>query len=518
MSGDVTAVIGARFEQCSTGISGGSPNSQLLSGNTFAGCNNGIIEYPLAALIITGNTFVNNDPGTNGYPDIQVIPSGNTPDFTITGNAFTRQTTNPQVTVAGSIGSLNISGNQTTGDRPANFDLGGAILTKNSTLAAQPTCRYRLFSFINYNQAYGLRVAKGATLTLKTGTVLHGLQSNTIDTGLNIDGALVASGATLTALQDLSPYGGEDTAGLSDWIGVHYADGLTANLQGITIKHARYGVLGDSANLTGCNFLNNFYGVASGLGGGVYRNCNFVGNNLAVQNSSTNDIDARGNWWGDVTGPYNANNNPGGLGNPVSDHVIVGSQPPAIVSLSPNTAVAGSGSVAVTITGTGFLSASQVTWNGTTALTPTYVNTTTLKVTVPANLLLTPGTATLAVVNPALGGGASRGAAFTIVGTPQLALTTVSATRSNGSVIVRYTLGNVGAAAATGVTTSSARTLGTGGTSVTAITGPFTIAPGSSVSGTLTFPAALTPGSHVFQLYGSVGNTSFSLSKTVTVP
>jgi hypothetical protein len=32
-------------------------------------------------------------------------------------------------------------------------------------------------------------------------------------------------------------------------------------------------------------------------------------------------VDARGNWWGDVTGPYHPTSNPSGLGSPVSDNV-----------------------------------------------------------------------------------------------------------------------------------------------------------------------------------------------------
>jgi parallel beta-helix repeat protein len=50
---------------------------------------------------------------------------------------------------------------------------------------------------------------------------------------------------------------------------------------------------------------------------------NIVNNNqFGIINTGTaNDADARYNWWGDPTGPYQANTNPSGTGNAVSDNV-----------------------------------------------------------------------------------------------------------------------------------------------------------------------------------------------------
>ncbi|MFA7332183.1 MAG: T9SS type A sorting domain-containing protein [Candidatus Delongbacteria bacterium] len=46
----------------------------------------------------------------------------------------------------------------------------------------------------------------------------------------------------------------------------------------------------------------------------------FDGNTLAVENNGTQTLQAMGNWWGDSSGPTHASN-PGGTGDPVTDHV-----------------------------------------------------------------------------------------------------------------------------------------------------------------------------------------------------
>jgi len=68
------------------------------------------------------------------------------------------------------------------------------------------------------------------------------------------------------------------------------------------------------------------------------------------------------------------------------------------------------------LTGSGFVSGSQVTWtNGsqTTTLITTFVSSTQLSARVPRTLIAVSGAATVTVVNPAPGG-TSNGLAFTI--------------------------------------------------------------------------------------------------------
>jgi hypothetical protein len=56
-------------------------------------------------------------------------------------------------------------------------------------------------------------------------------------------------------------------------------------------------------------------------GAQVYFN-NIVGNTVGLNNTiGSSAVDARYDWWGDPTGPYNPTSNPSGQGNPVTDNV-----------------------------------------------------------------------------------------------------------------------------------------------------------------------------------------------------
>src|SRR5262249_38006336 len=73
------------------------------------------------------------------------------------------------------------------------------------------------------------------------------------------------------------------------------------------------------------DFHVNTNDVTGNSGGGV----------IDAGGAFTGTVDATGNWWGDPSGPFNATNNPGGLGDAVSDDVSfapVLSQPTLVVS------------------------------------------------------------------------------------------------------------------------------------------------------------------------------------------
>jgi uncharacterized protein (TIGR03437 family) len=126
----------------------------------------------------------------------------------------------------------------------------------------------------------------------------------------------------------------------------------------------------------------------------------------------------------------NAANNDG---NNTGDHIYTanyaltpkaaGPPKPAITSISPTSAIIGSSSQPLTITGSGFVSGSVVNCN-TTNLTTTFVSATSLTATIPANLLTSVGAATITVTNP--DASVSSGVTFTIVS--DLAITSVSPT------------------------------------------------------------------------------------------
>ena len=88
---------------------------------------------------------------------------------------------------------------------------------------------------------------------------------------------------------------------------------------------------------------------------------------------------------------------------------------PSLTSLSPASAVSGSAAVTLTVSGSDFVAASTVNWNG-TALATTYVGAAQLTAVIPASDLASADTVNVTVDNPMPGGGASNGATFTING------------------------------------------------------------------------------------------------------
>ena len=86
---------------------------------------------------------------------------------------------------------------------------------------------------------------------------------------------------------------------------------------------------------------------------------------------------------------------------------------PAIANLSPGFAATGGAAFSLTINGTNFVSSSKVRWNG-GELATTFVSNTQLRAAVTAAELTAAGTASVAVFNPAPGGGTSNGAPFSI--------------------------------------------------------------------------------------------------------
>ncbi len=111
---------------------------------------------------------------------------------------------------------------------------------------------------------------------------------------------------------------------------------------------------------------------------------------------------------------------------------------PMLNSISPTTAVQYSGAFTMTLTGTGFVPASQVSWSGHASLPAVTASATQLTVSVPAGYLASVGTPSLAVVSPAPGGGTSTSQTFTItadVTPPVISAVTVSAISAGGATI-----------------------------------------------------------------------------------
>jgi len=86
---------------------------------------------------------------------------------------------------------------------------------------------------------------------------------------------------------------------------------------------------------------------------------------------------------------------------------------PAVADLAPASVDQGSEAFTLVVTGEHFVSGCQVTF-GSTVLATTFVNATTVRAAVPANLLPQPGTFFVYVSNPAPGGGQSSTLAFSV--------------------------------------------------------------------------------------------------------
>ena len=93
---------------------------------------------------------------------------------------------------------------------------------------------------------------------------------------------------------------------------------------------------------------------------------------------------------------------------------ISGDNPvPAITSLSPTSALVGSGALTLTVNGSGFVPASVVRWAG-ASRTTTFVSNSQLTAAIPASDLNSSGTVSITVFNPAPAGGASNSLTFTV--------------------------------------------------------------------------------------------------------
>ena len=110
---------------------------------------------------------------------------------------------------------------------------------------------------------------------------------------------------------------------------------------------------------------------------------------------------------------------------------------PAIATLQPASATAGSGAFTLTVNGTGFINGSIVKFGG-SARTTTYVSATQVTAAILASDIASAGTPSVTVTNPTPGGGTSSAAVFTINGAnnPVPAIATLqpaSATAGSGA-------------------------------------------------------------------------------------
>jgi len=115
--------------------------------------------------------------------------------------------------------------------------------------------------------------------------------------------------------------------------------------------------------------------------------------------------------------------------------------PPVVTSLSPNRAFVGGSGFTLTVTGSGFVPASIVLWNGASRPT-TFISTTQIRAAIGAADIVSTGTAQVAVRTPSPGGGTSGSLTMTIAVPPSL---TPSATSvAAGTAVTVMLVGGAG--------------------------------------------------------------------------
>jgi hypothetical protein len=164
---------------------------------------------------------------------------------------------------------------------------------------------------------------------------------------------------------------------------------------------------GFAVTITGTNFAS----LATVTVNGNPRPSAFVNSSTLSFNLSASDVAQAGTLEIQVINP--APN--GGSSNSIA--FLVKNETPGLSSLSPAGVVAGGANTTLTVTGTSFVPTSTVTVNGAPRAT-TYVSATSLTATLTAGDLAAAGVDSIAVVNPAPGGGPSNAVILAVNGTP----------------------------------------------------------------------------------------------------
>jgi|GEM_PF-1078754 len=192
-----------------------------------------------------------------------------------------------------------------------------------------------------------ITVDAGKTLTLQPGTTVKFSQY----LWLAVNGALLAQGTSASPVRFTG-----STESPNWWNSIHIQNSGSAALDFCYIAYGGYwdnnnlrkdgsgdlalrncdishcngnglSLLGSSGKheITFSSFHDNATGiyVTTAPDGLAFHNCSFTGNSSwGVYNTGLPNVDARGNWWGDASGPQNATTNPDGKGDKVSDFVL----------------------------------------------------------------------------------------------------------------------------------------------------------------------------------------------------
>mgnify|MGYP006282694257 CR=1 FL=1 len=134
---------------------------------------------------------------------------------------------------------------------------------------------------------------------------------------------ITAQGRTNSATVDNITVDGNTVTGSVGWtgnIGLNaWDDGYSATVQNITITD---NVIADAVDGGWGGYGIRAYATGGSFAGSFQVNNNEIKNNAdyGIDNGTGVVWDATCNWWGDITGPYNATSNPLGQGNEITDN------------------------------------------------------------------------------------------------------------------------------------------------------------------------------------------------------
>jgi hypothetical protein len=349
-------------------VAGGAEFTLTVNGSGFiygTGSDRSVVHWngsPITATnFISSTQLTATIPASNiataGTANVTVVNPGNltsnTAPFTITNPAPTITTISPATAVAGSGGfTLTITG--------TNFVNGSVVRWNGSP---------RTTTFVSSTR---LEVAIPASDVATAGT------------------------ANVTVF---NPAPGGGTSNTATFTITNPAPTITAISPATTVA----GSGGFTLTITGTNFVNN----SVVRWNGIDRLTTFVSSTRLEAAIPASDVATAGTANVTVFNPA-----PGGGESGAATFTITNPSP-TISSISPATAVAGSGGFTLTITGTNFVNGSVVRWNG-SPRTTTFVSSTRLEAAIPASDIVTAGTANVTVFNPVPGGGESGAATFTI--------------------------------------------------------------------------------------------------------
>ncbi len=221
-----------------------------------------------------------------------------------------------------------------------------------------------------------------------------------------------AAGSFAVVVTNLAPGGGASTP-------MNFTvNNPVPSISGFSPASASAGSAAQTLTINGSNFLS----TSTVTYNSVARAATFVSTSQLTIQLSTADQATAGSYPVVVTNPA-----PGGGASNSADFMVnnpTDNPVPSITGLSPAWALVGAAAQSLTITGSNFLSASTVTYNG-IAHTPTFVSSTQLTIQLSVMDQATAGAYPVVVTNPPPGGGPSTAVNFTVTTTgPLVSLST----------------------------------------------------------------------------------------------